>query len=1503
MRKKLCLFLFLLMIILPLVSFLVYAPTAPAKIKIQRLETGGWADTGISATASSGSTEPLVVSCYVDNTYKTFKGQCLYPGDYRVVIEGTTPLVSCSGTVGTSAYTYSSLSCSQPASLTNDGYSQLCEANLGNDAWNANVANGNNCCEGAQDEGSLTTNKLFICGRFGDEYYWKRTQSSGDPYVYALKYFDVLGTSTGWVACSAKSPSNFILSGGASQNYGDSVAISTSPSSSVSLLCNEDQSSTSLSADQSSVCEKEVTFTGNSCDSLSCPAGLTDIGCTTSSVPESKRAVCTYATPRACAYTGLACAGIPLCSDGSAGTCAKGEVCGLARSYYQRVCTTKGECTTGTTVCPTGTKVGEETCAAGSVVAQRKCKQTEQTECSSQPVCSAGFTKVSSLNCPSTRSIFTECCPSTSTACKPDGSGSSKPNGASIVYDNKYYYCAESGGTTVWATDLDDDPDYETSCNNALGTDAWTGHMCCGDKTDQQESREYYNEDIFAVAEEFDLANIGGCFNGRKVKTNIRIADLNLIKYGDFLKKQTGDILLDNSEVPIWASFGESASSTNLNIGNGILYINGNNGVYQNLSLRPGTKYNLSISAKTAALSSGNLKVDLLSHTANPGQPIASLDFPKISGDYVFKSIVFTTPDITEFSIKIYVSGSGWVYAKNANIHSADASIMNYNGQFYGCKLTSDPDQDTGNPTYVPGYIDTVENKNNLIIDRPFCNITGNFYCSPNTGWSAETVFTETNTAIPFSKRTNISSKYPGVPVLGQPAAECCPENSCWNGTHCISDIDSSPGIQPQGFNQYTGAGYFCVKGNWTNALPMTDVDGQQGYCPVDYCLINSKLGAAGCIPSGNYIADYYCDNGKRTSRTKFVAMELLAYADTASSLSTKDYVLYCGNYSESLNDFEYILQGRNAVSSKVLEYIKGAKESGGVLAGNFGPSNCSDKFGTAACANNFCVLKYTEGGSEKIIFGTSLNKPINQEPFSFQDVLGADCTNSAESSGTGFVKCDRDTVWYDRSLMLVIASNEAIDLKSPSLQSIYSEFFQNPLSSLVDLIVLVIKPHSGLNQEMGYDYNFMKNARNFNKIYFNKQGNRVVRGYQESAGGNIAFAINYTGFNVDLCRTTDIFASNNIKETGFLSCSQIGGIFYLTTKSAGSSAGGLSAWQDLTAKLRVQLSSQQPVQCVGDYPETCGAAGGAEICNNYQKCNGELKDTCSDGIGAAAKCCVGTCMDITCSDGTKVGTCVSERTNNTADNPKFCDYNKKIINDASACPCPADTDSVGDFCLPKTCTDGTAYKSCSVSNAGQYCNERKELVDNFAECGCPISGQEFANGVCSCPEGQKIEEERKMCVQIQAALSCELATECSQTPVLALSSDTNAHAEIIGAEGNYPWKVCCNAGDSELSVDSYDARTHGPVPPGTNIVLLSSSSNAHIAVPSANSGYQYSIFVSSGAGSIECAYSSDCASLGNYACLFSLSSDSNAHAAMCDGNNAYQEKVCCRLAIGEVPP
>jgi hypothetical protein len=422
----------------------------------------------------------------------------------------------------------------------------------------------------------------------------------------------------------------------------------------------------------------------------------------------------------------------------------------------------------------------------------------------------------------------------------------------------------------------------------------------------------------------------------------------------------------------------------------------------------------------------------------------------------------------------------------------------------------------------------------------------------------------------------------------------CCKPDQCWNGYTCVEPMENVA-IMTEHFG--VGKDYRCIDGQWTHLPVKWDWNNQKwGFCTQEEQCFVTKNGQAEntissfldkgkapiCINSGESILDHYCENGKWTSRTKFLASKLVEVA------GNDDFILYCTNYNDALlHPGNEIYLGGKSQDEK--EEVPG-------LDGGFIENPQEDELSYTCfkemrsaedgkelvpqdentCINNMCVLRYTEGGQFKTAFATTLNKNITDTESSFllefnvdQENLNTICAGEDD-----FVKCDFDAadMWYSKDLNAIVYGKQGIQLNGG--------IFGNALNGFVDWF----KDLTGVGTDLPEFEQFVFNSQNFNEIYLLDKEGKKAKVVREAVNGSDlpqqSILAEYEGFTTPICEYTDNLALPPDLQTEFLLIVS-GYNKYTCTSEAGKqklqlivneedSEGLDYFWPQLTGKLRV---------------------------------------------------------------------------------------------------------------------------------------------------------------------------------------------------------------------------------------------------------------------------------------------------------------------------------------------
>jgi|GEM_PF-5717390 len=353
----------------------------------------------------------------------------------------------------------------------------------------------------------------------------------------------------------------------------------------------------------------------------------------------------------------------------------------------------------------------------------------------------------------------------------------------------------------------------------------------------------------------------------------------------------------------------------------------------------------------------------------------------------------------------------------------------------------------------------------------------------------------------------------------------CCPANWCWNGTGCMNASLWEQTDYPAVFTTGSTSGYRCIAGKWIYSEVKWNWDHTDAqFCPSNnHCFVSKD---AGCIGTGSYVEDHYCWEGNWSSRTKFMAMQLLQFA---KDNSYSEYTLQCDNYENALNDYfveqQYFVAGQSGIQIKLI--------------------------------NNFCVLKYTEDKKEKVIIGTSFN-----DGFIIQNFL-KNITNTTENycddaiDNGNFSSCGDGHIWYNADKKIVLYGKESFTLIPPA------DWMTKFLGWLGETFGFV---HTDL-----LNLDLTMNVTDFNKIYISRlysDCDKSIFAVQELKSNQQTYHLQYHNFVADIC------SEINSKYQGTFICNLYNngksGINQIV-KPYGVITLNDNLWQDLTSKLKIK--------------------------------------------------------------------------------------------------------------------------------------------------------------------------------------------------------------------------------------------------------------------------------------------------------------------------------------------
>ena len=460
--------------------------------------------------------------------------------------------------------------------------------------------------------------------------------------------------------------------------------------------------------------------------------------------------------------------------------------------------------------------------------------------------------------------------------------------------------------------------------------------------------------------------------------------------------------------------------------------------------------------------------------------------------------------------------GKGACWNKEAIISvdfvpESDESVASYAGQFHGCAVEK-TNYNTDNDVFLS--LTDKFTGDQLIENHGYCftDPSKSYFCNFNEKWEpAEGI-----------DRGRLST----TPVEGaEVPSGCCGINDCWDGSNCILNQKFNPLAKPLDNK------YLCIDGNWkpANLKCTPDTTVCTGYCPDDsQCLISTfSLNGSSCINSSEYVNDNYCDNGNWSSRTKYLALDLL-------SLRSGNFVMFCDTKDNALNTLKYLTPTKELVSN-VLTNLQ---------------------------SNLFCVIKT----GDKVIFGTTINKDIESLPLPAIGLLGiSGCATGLIDDGK-YHPCDTSNkVWYNKRMKSIIYSQVPVLLPDTADASLFMTLIYNPIMDIINSIKSLISVPP-------YDESYLSSIKRFDKLFMSRENGKSIIGTVDGKTLRNA-VIRYSGFSSDICNFAGNYNQAKKDAASGISCSKgAENEYYVLIQ--GSKLTTLNPdliWPDMTAKLRLE--------------------------------------------------------------------------------------------------------------------------------------------------------------------------------------------------------------------------------------------------------------------------------------------------------------------------------------------
>jgi len=470
----------------------------------------------------------------------------------------------------------------------------------------------------------------------------------------------------------------------------------------------------------------------------------------------------------------------------------------------------------------------------------------------------------------------------------------------------------------------------------------------------------------------------------------------------------------------------------------------------------------------------------------------------------------------------------------NNSAGDGNASIMFYNSSFFTCNNQNSrnailSELSFGGQAEWPRRINFNSPSYSALKDinttggyYPECYGQGRFYCDFDSLWK--------NISAIAGQVINSSVNLSNLNPVNPPKA-CCPEGWCYYGNasapkSCVPSQSTvfqykeAAGI-PYFFNSsilYGGVygdnnHYRCINGAWKPAeLKWNPDNTDMGYCPE---LSQCYLDASGCVDSGYFQGDDYCDDGNWSSRTMLVAKQLMTIVNK-TFVNTDKWTLYCDRFDEVLAQVDYA--DETFIGRTAREII-----------------TCPGVLGGLPCANNFCALTKRDLDNKTMVYiGTSMNLPVDTIANSgysllrlFKEVVSTTgathidfCDPAiAESSRTGnysgcayqsSVSSGTANIWINNRTQTLIYSKEKFNIENPSTNYL-AAFFRNPIRAIFGWARNYFYYSNGLKDTTGYLYRLA----DFRKLYISATNNKEIRGVVEYPS---RMTIGYKNIEQNIC-------------------------------------------------------------------------------------------------------------------------------------------------------------------------------------------------------------------------------------------------------------------------------------------------------------------------------------------------------------------------------------------------
>ncbi len=533
---------------------------------------------------------------------------------------------------------------------------------------------------------------------------------------------------------------------------------------------------------------------------------------------------------------------------------------------------------------------------------------------------------------------------------------------------------------------------------------------------------------------------------------------------------------------------------------------------------------------------------------------------------------------------EIYDEGTTARYTKD---DGTTVELLNAEGTWYGCNIEDTTATGTDYYTSASLITDTTNIASCTVQGSYLCNYNYTDEDNPEWEWYHLTSGDEgdyVEETLGYESGDEFTSNLEATPWAEDEGLQpygCCAANRCWDGTACVDEYNEYTYTDSTSSEEVVA---ICYQGSWSGPKETKyDWYANTDAAAVDYCLNsyacvcstsedddtyctdNEEYVISGCTQQQDFYSnDHFCeavdetgegdydddeDSSQWTSRTKFLAFQLLDIAETTGT----EYTLFCDKYDSAVNNYVDL--------EPIAEEI-----------------------------NSVCILKQ----DDTVTVGVTLNSQnmthtmavdLEETLFDSNGFIDAaveedvdNCDNALSQTQTErfgeFFSCDgsTDNVWYNNVTNALIYSRDGLST-SPSYPDVDS--WQGILDDAKETIVTYIESNEPTNPaEQDLTEYFigteeetvgMETIADYNRFYYSTESSATIIGvedlkYNGDGDNRYYMAVLYDGPTLDCEQVYAPYGEEDV-----IHCDSTNGI--VLERSPEESA----YWRSLTAGFRAE--------------------------------------------------------------------------------------------------------------------------------------------------------------------------------------------------------------------------------------------------------------------------------------------------------------------------------------------